>query len=485
VILHQLAPRCARTAIALAWVAGIGLPLEIRPGALAGAAAVQRPFAEGQALFLPAVLQGSELPGGPMTLILTDVGAVARHFRLDPESAELRAWQSQLEALARDPAVDGWLVTDLERQAGEAVRMAHVAWQAQEDPTQMNRKANNLARALRDWIWHDLRARMPQLRTIVIAGDDRIVPFFRLKIEPPPPDQVEEWQKWDSETDYFDETGLVGAGTTVGAALAADLTLTDDFYGAAEVVRWPAVAEELPLPALPVGRLVERPSQMTAAIAPFLAAPERPLRRSLLAAYDFMQDGVEAAEPALAQVLPPEQRTRLIGSDWTAGELKGALFGPRPDLFYFGLHANHFNAETPNNGILTAEEVATSGADLRGILAFGLACHAGLNVPGDAHPAPMDFPEAWLGHGATYLGSTGWAYGGDRREPALRYQEALMSKFAALLLKEEGASVGDALVKAKRDYLRGVEAPNPFHAKTLVGTTLYGLPMARIRLADP
>lgn len=164
-----------------------------------------------------------------------------------------------------------------------------------------------------------------------------------------------------------------------------------------------------------MGRLVERPAQMTAVIRDFLGRGGVTLESSLLAGYDFMQDGLTATEPTLAQALPPERRTRLIGSDWSAGLLESTLLGgARHDLFVFALHASHFFMETPNNGILFADQIAQNKADLAGMLVIGLACHAGLNVPGLDHGRPVDLPEVWQGKGSSFIGSTGWAYGGAK-----------------------------------------------------------------------
>jgi hypothetical protein len=428
-------------------------------------------------IHLPALALNAQLDRGVRTVILTDQATVARLFDLGPESAELATWRQRLATLAARPEVSGALVLDLAADTDANVATAYTAWTANTDPTTSNRKANAVAVALRDWLWRQRDADWPGLRYVVIAGDDRVVPFFRLRIDPPAGSS----EGWATEAQYFDDD-TVAAGSTVGAALAANLTLNDDHYGARQPTPWTDGAASLPIPTLAVGRLVERPSQMVAAIDAFLDRPRLNVQRTLLAGYDFMQDGLEALEPSLGLVLPPSARTRLIGPDWRDTELSAALFGGRPDLFYFALHATHYFAETPNNGILLAQTIAGSEADLSGMLVVGLACHAGLNVPGPKHPRPMDFPEAWLGHGATFVASPGWAFGGDRQTPELRWQERLMFGFTELLVAEDGIAVGDALVRAKREYLAGLGEHTAWHAKTLGGTVLYGLPMLRVQV---
>jgi hypothetical protein len=434
-------------------------------------------------LFLPISASNVDLPAAPRTLILTDATALAEGFGLAADDPEMVAWRQAIEALSAHPSVQGRLVLDI-AGTDDTVAAAYRAWRTNHDPTQWNRKANAVVRALHDWVWERRPDTFFHLRWIVIAGDDRVVPFFRLAIAPPPAEEPSERANWVTEDEYFDETGLVGAGTTVGAALQAGLTLTDDFYGAPQALDWP-MARELPAQVLPVGRLVEGPSDMTGLIQAYLENGILDVDSALLAGYDFMQDGLEASEPNLARTLPGSRLTRLIGPNWTVDELKQSLFGRRHDLFYFAAHANHSNLETPSSGILTATDVVSATVDFRGTLAVGLACHAGLNVPGDDHPAPLDFPEAWARQGATFVASSGWAYGGDRNETGLWYQEVLLARYTELLAGDGGATVGGALVRAKGDYLEGIDTPSSFHAKTIAGTTLYGLPMYRVRMTAP
>ena len=53
----------------------------------------------------------------------------------------------------------------------------------------------------------------------------------------------------------------------------------------------------------------------------------------------------------------------------------------------------------------------------------------------------------------------------------------LMAEFTRLLVEGDGSSVGEAIAAAKRDYFWETSALNHFHAKTMAGTVLYGLPM--------
>ncbi|MCB0063925.1 MAG: hypothetical protein KDE19_17500, partial [Caldilineaceae bacterium] len=202
------------------------------------------------------------------------------------------------------------------------------------------------------------------------------------------------------------------------------------------------------------------------------------VNRTLVAGYDFMQDGTERGDTAFAAAgIGDGARTRLLGNGWNATQLRTQMLAQRNDITFFAAHAAHDQHATPDNSRLNASDVRDATANLAGTLVYALACHGGLNVPGIGHAFPTDFAEAWAGRGANFVGSTGWAYGFPR---TLAYQEVLMANFSELLVDGEGGVLGEALVQAKRDYY-AAHAMNHFHVKTLVGTALYGLPMLRVQ----
>ena len=60
------------------------------------------------------------------------------------------------------------------------------------------------------------------------------------------------------------------------------------------------------------------------------------------------------------------------------------------------------------------------------------------------------------------------------------YLEDLLARFGRNLLMGNPGIVGDALVAAKRSYYQE-HVTDAFHTKTLIATTLYGLPMLEVR----
>lgn len=421
------------------------------------------------------------------TLILTHRPTLEVSHPGTPET--WRDWELALDRLAARPEVQGRLITDMldDKQVDPRVVQAFQNWQSA--PLQrLNVEAGELAGAVRAWLI-DLKQgkdgqppAMPLLSYVVIAGDDNVLPFMRARIEAP----VGESHGWERESAYVAERGLINWQSGTGSALKGEWTLSDDAYAMSSKVAWGVEGLTVDLPQLAVGRLVESPADMVRTIETFLARDGvLRLDESLSAGYDFMADGAELGDAYVGRYggVAEERRRRLIGDAHRQPDWHEALLKSPFDLLFFAAHATHYRHETPGNGAVTARDILAAEADYAGRLVYGLACHAGLNVPGDGaeHGEPVDFPEAWSRRGATYIGTTGWAYG---FEGAVQYQEDLMAEFTRRVVSGGGMSVGEALTKAKRSYYWDMGELNHFHAKTIAGTVLYGLPMYKVATAD-
>lgn len=403
-------------------------------------------------------------PSSRRALILTHLPDIQNRFADDPQ---LVALQDRLRTLSDQ--VNGVLVTDLDAGTNDAVRKAHAQWrQGLRSPAQ----ANRVAEALRDWIWQ-LRQQYGQLNYIVLVGDDGVIPHYRLPIAP----SSGQDSNWLSEAAYFQE-GRIGPGTPLADALVADSTLTDDVFTAPKNVPW-GTGQAMFVPEIAVGRLVESPSEMVAAIDSYLVTRgNSTIATSLAAGWDFMADGVAEIDRALAAGgVPDSARLQVLGDDRPLEDLALPWFRQRFDLMALGVHANHALYQTPRSGEIRTADLRLRVRDLAGTLGLALACHGGLSVPDrpGPHPMPEDFPQAWLSRGATYVGSSGWAYGTLK---TVGYQEELMVTLVEELTKGGPIAIGDAMVNAKQRYYHD-HALNHYHAKSLAGTILYGLPMTR------
>ncbi|MCA9918035.1 MAG: hypothetical protein KC445_08790, partial [Anaerolineales bacterium] len=303
----------------------------------------------------------------------------------------------------------------------------------------------------------------PDLAYIVIVGGDEIVPFRRV------PDEV----PVANESTYLE--GLLDT-TPLGAALTQSYFLSDTYYSGFAPIPWRG--RELVLPEYELGRLVETPEEMMAAIDTFLQTPVITVTTGLVTGYDFLSDHGYAVQSELES--KGLTVTTVISDFWQADALQTTWLDQPYGVQSINAHFSHSRAipaETAG-GVLTPTDVAAS-TELASSLIFSVGCHSGLSVAdGQAVPGQnLDFAQVLLGQGATYVANTGYAYGdGD----AIGYSEKLMDYFAQHL--ETGGTVGQALQLAKLDYLNnmGIHSLTIYDEKVLNVATLYGLPMLQL-----
>lgn len=460
------------------------IAVRARPGMFKGAAIDY---------FLRATVTAGAPVSQTRTLILTDKPRLQGRYNATTEVwAE---WEAALDRLSKHPKVAGQLITDMadDSQVDPAVVEAYRNWRTA-PIAESAAEARELANAVRAWLLrlkHGDEGRppaMPHLAYVVIAGDDSVIPWMRVPIWPP----AGESYGWEREVTYLSDPSPIHLQSRLGSSLADDYALSDDVYAMSSKVPWGElrasprgpVQQILDLPQLSVGRLVESPEDMIHQIDTFIAR-DGVLALDLTTAmgYHFMADGPELGDDYLRRYsgIADDRRTRIIGDEHTLARWQDAILRRPFDLLFFAAHASHYLFQTPDNGVFRAEDIlsAPGEQDFAGRLVYGLACHAGLNVPVDGfeHAQAVDFPEAWSRRGATYVGATGWAYGFDG---AVQYQEDLMAEFTRWLVEDGGRSVGEALTLAKRNYYWDMGQLNHFHAKTIAGTVLYGLPMYRV-----
>ena len=429
-------------------------------------------------------------PDASRLLILTHE---PRLRSLSGDPAAVDDLMRSVDALAREAS--GVVIRNIQNDTDAETRAAYAAYLAQPHSIAA---ANAVADALGDWVRQRQQLDLPRLHYVLLIGDDRIIPHRRLAVVPEYSDP-----QWVSEADYLEQSGI-DPSSGIGAAIAAgDFVLSDAAYAVPRDISWGSIAADpagltlgrsLELPSLALGRLVEEPAEMQSVIDAYLNNKVIEVRRSLMAGWDFMHDGTQQGDALLAKAgLPASQRALLDGDGWTAQELR-SLFEAGPDLVFLAAHADHAGYQTPDRGRIEALEIESLSprSSKSGHLTYALACHGGLNVPGKNHSHPLDLPEAWQAAGSHLIGSTGWAYGMSH---LLGYQETLMVELTRILAEEsdqagaantgsekvEGIAIGDALLRAQHRYL-AQNALDHYHAKTVAGTLLYGLPMTRIAL---
>ena len=309
---------------------------------------------------------------------------------------------------------------------------------------------------------------------LVIAGDDRVVPHRRV------PDG----------TLTYPENNYAGPWTAPppSARPSAPTTTSPTPPTATSPTRRPRPARLwLALPDLAVGRLVETPDQMTATINAFIAQNGQvDLDTVLVTGYDFLEDSATAMQAAWAAggetCDPPPRRRRPALPRLDRRRPRGRpLLGTPHALHNLNDHSDHYTFGTPS-GLLTAAQMdAHAGTPLSGSLFFNVGCHSGLNVPPSFTNA-LDLPELMLRKGAVaYVGNTGFGWG---LRYGVGYSERLMQLITNRLLAQPSCALGTALSDAKRDYFLENHRYDVFDEKSLMESTLYGLPMYEV-VVDP
>ena len=446
-----------------------------------GAAAPGRPFrisvtAEGGACAEPlstfterSTLVGT--PGAARTVILTD------STRLPGVPLEA------LQGFADRADVQGVVV-----DAGTLPRLQALNAQA-DDQVACPYAKNLVAEALREVV-DSYRDDVGTLRYVVLAGDDGVIPFFR----------TADAAGLGPEQGYVPP---VADSSSSQAALRRNQVLSQDAYGADVEVHLKGAT--VAVPDLAVGRLVETPAEIRAALQRYadldgrLPAPTS----ALVTGYDFLTDGADEVSAALDAGLGAGRTTDLITDgdvppstrtagqpdrrhSWTADNLRAELLGERHDIVYLAGHfsANSALAADYETSLVTTEVRDSATADLENTLVLSAGCHSGYNIV-DPHAVPglterLDWPQVMADEGAVLIAGTGYQYGDT---DFVEYSERLYAGVTSQLRVGTGpVALGSALVRAKQDYLATTPVLSGIHQKALAEATLYGLPMLSLDL---
>ncbi|MFC1951114.1 PKD domain-containing protein [Chloroflexota bacterium] len=422
---------------------------------------------------LPAAGQAGDLyePYGAdsETLILTNEQRLHQYYSVYDEvtgtytvTSEVDALMAQMQTFASLDSVKGMIVPV---DYYSAVRDAYAAWDVETHDPEV---ANAVTAAIREVI-NDILASHPNVKYLVIAGTDEIIPFRRV------PDEV----YLSNESTYADQAHL--EPSALYASLLLGYVLTDDYYADVAPISW--MGRQLYIPDYAIGRLVETPDEIASMLSQYVTNDgELVVETALVTGYDFLSDGAQAIADALqAQGVAVDDIAILINDEWTAEDLANLLLtSPSYDLNSINAHFNHWATGPAVGEPFYSDQILASS--LEGKLVFSMGCHSGLSVddsvsePGDS---ALDFPQVFSQRSAWYVGNTGYGYG-DSDIVAL--SEELMRNFAWALGDGESAAVGQALVAAKQQYFLSMGTYGAFDEKILIESTLYGLPMYNVVL---
>ena len=399
--------------------------------------------------------------GNFRTVILVDSARLAQSAELD----------QRLIQLAARPEVAGVVVN-----VSQDARVAAANALADANPACPVAK-NLVAEAIKSVV-DRYRAQNPLAYVVLIGGDD-VIPFFRH------PDQA----MLANEKNYVPP---VRDNTASQASLRLGYFLSQDRYGSAISIS--VKGNDLPLPALAVGRLVETEADIMTMLDAYLSTAAGVVATptsSLVTGYDFLEDSALAVRTQLEagtgqpadSLIAPRHLSPQDPQAWSADDLRALLLGERHDLMYL---AGHFSANSAlaadYQTRLLAEEVAASPVNLNNSIIFSPGCHAAYNIVNGHGVANLtrepDWAQAFAAKGATLIAGTGYQYGDT---DFIEYSERLYLEFSRQLRAGSGpVSVGQALVEAKQAYLAGTPLLRPIHEKALLEATLFGLPMLSV-----
>jgi hypothetical protein len=372
---------------------------------------------------------------------------------------------TKLLTLVSDPAVAGELV---DVDAYPEIVSAYRRWEKQiKNPMAANFVALHIKSLL-----YRLAPAYPNLEYLVIVGGDRVIPHRRIRDE----------ALIANERHYTDTMNI----PNLGKSFHLRYFLTDDYY--AGLLPLPFKGRELYLPHLAVGRLVESPAEIAAAVDAFLTHSLLSPANAVVTGYDFLIDQAEAISATLRHQGITDI-TPLINDSWTDVDFRDGVF-THPTAHSLNSLNSHFKHDLlyPNNAsdqVFATEVISTT--DYTGVLVFSVGCHSGLNVPdadSDSVQTGTDWAQAFSRQGAVFIGNTGYGYGDS---DLIAYSERLMADFVeALGIWHDGAmpTVGHALLEAKHHYYNSaaVSALSNYDEKVLEELTLYGLPMLKVRM---
>jgi hypothetical protein len=412
------------------------------------------------------------------TLILYNPSRFKAAYNLS--IAEASKTMLDLTLLAEHPNVNG-LIIQLDQFPN--VVNAYAAW----DADRLNvAKANAVSIAIRAAMRQymaDYNKYITGTGYVVIIGDDDQIPFYRENIQP---DLIGN-NPWVTETQYFSQLQNLGdvVNTPIDAALSADWTLSDNFYGDYKdrgVFNF--------LPSLAVGRLVDTPTRIQNMIEDFLEKDGEvslSWKEASIAGYTFLNDSALWTCGYLQSGTMPTDC--MVNESFSGNDLKQKFIGNAPAVSAHYGHANHIQLFTPapvgNNKYdsLKALQISAANFDPLSVLWWSIGCHSGLPMP-KSESTPLSLVQALADKKVTYIGNTGWAWGTNGN--TLAYSEMLYQLLVKRLRVNPANGVGEALRLAKQDYFfkvmqdakaKGKFDYSSYDAKVMAETTLYGLPM--------
>jgi hypothetical protein len=418
------------------------------------------------------------IPVGVETLYLMNTDLYADTYGGD-------AFTAVLDAIAGVGAVPGAPIGVVIPVEGNlTVRDAYTNWLSADGNCSVD-AANDTAVAIAE-LADVYRGLHPTLKSVVFVGGDDQIPFFR----------VEDQGTVANERSFAGE--FTGNNPLV-ASLRDGYVLTDAPYTDANPLYVPAGDREVFVSQMPMGRLVETPAEIVASLNQYVASggfldtavgASDPAPTARVLGYDFLAD----ASLSIKQTLTDDgfTVTAEINETWPKSAFVAAMdsgaaivngnahFDYQSALPAAGNLSNVFTDLYSVTDLKPTIDPATDLADTTyaGTIIYTMGCHAGLNAPANylsADDDGYDWAQALLERQAVYIANTGFGYGDSEFQA---YSEELM----ALLTEQFATSntIGEAFMTAGQVFTAQTPKWSPYHDKSLMEATLYGLPFYKL-----
>ncbi len=395
------------------------------------------------------------------TFIVTNFKRMA-----DKWGSDISELEERLIELSFHPSVNGIILrVENETNCSEL----YEEWDKDKEPE----KANKIANVIKNLIDSKLN-NYPNIEYLIIVGDDRIIPFYRIK-DNTRESYIGPEEAWRTEDQYLGEKygNLYPPKSTIGFALFSNYYLTDDFYADFEGEKLPI---ELHIPDKPIGRLVESPEEIISTIDTFMTKYEGYPTKIFITGHDFMYDGGKRTAKIWNKV---EKPVFITPTPDNFSKIEKEILGEN-DIMGIFLHAEHSYLQIPLNEneylMLTSLDISNS-SQAEGAVIYSMSCHSGLNVPEEEDDS-LDLVQSFMRKKiAAYIAPTGYGVGGV---VTVAGHERLLEYFVENLC--EGEEVGKALISAKRDYYLNDFHQDYLDEKVISSMVLYGLPMYRVNV---
>lgn len=419
------------------------------------------------------------------TLVLTDFN---RMESLGYTHADVVALMNDLDNLIGLPVGVSNMVAlhrDLSDDGPTAVQTARTNWDANENSLA---NTNAYVAAIDSYIEGLKSGSYKNLLYVIIVGAHEIIPQ-----KPRPADDMADhpesgWASSLPQTSgylyslYHDTSDGKGLGHYLTDSVYSDLSYVDNGRGTDNVL----------IPELAVGRLVETPAQISVLVQNYISSSGTLSRTDMAAigSHDYMDGAQQAADHMDGSV-----DTALILNDFNSS-LVPPKMNARSDIIYIGGHGNYNWTTTGSGQGFMAGSTTTQGdteelSNLPDAVIVASGCHNGVNFGNKLYHDYTgntdygEFPERYANKQVgVYLGSTGYTWisasGSSSNAAYTGWSEKLATHFLKHLMNDGMfVTVGKAYKSAVNEYVSDYGTIVDEHRRVISIANLYGIPNYR------